>query len=225
MFTGIVQGTGEVKSIRRYGSEANFTIKIPPFFSDCKEGDSIAVDGVCLTITRINGPLFSLDVSKETLGRSTLMDMKQGSRMNLEKALRLSDRLGGHIVSGHVDGKGTIGKFEKLERSYFLEVKVEKDLGKYLIEKGSIAVNGISLTINTCNDMYFGVNIIPKTMKETTMMEKRPGDKVNVEVDLISKYVEKFVINDKKAVSDKNMSRIDRSMLNNYGFGGKNGDF
>jgi riboflavin synthase len=225
MFTGIIQGIGEIKNIHKYGSESNFTIKMPASFSDCKEGDSIAVDGVCLTITSIKGSLFSFDASGETLGRSTLFDMKQGSRVNLEKALRLSDRLGGHLVSGHVDGKGVIGKFEKLEKSFFLQVKVEKSMGTYLIEKGSIAVNGISLTINTCNDTYFEVNIIPKTVKETTLIGNRVGDRVNIEVDVISKYIEKFFLNDKKAISDKNLSRIDRSMLSNYGFGGKNGDF
>jgi len=190
MFTGIIQGIGEIKNIHKYG-----------------------------------GSLFSFDASGETLGRSTLFDMKQGSRVNLEKALRLSDRLGGHLVSGHVDGKGVIGKFEKLEKSFFLQVKVEKSMGTYLIEKGSIAVNGISLTINTCNDTYFEVNIIPKTVKETTLIGNRVGDRVNIEVDVISKYIEKFFLNDKKAISDKNLSRIDRSMLSNYGFGGKNGDF
>ncbi len=225
MFTGIIQGTGEIKNIQRYGLEATFTIKMPLFFSDCQEGDSVAVEGICLTITSIKGSFFTLDVSRETLERSTLGDMRQGERVNLEKALRLSDRLGGHLVSGHVDGKGAIEKFEKLQRSFILQVKVEKSLGKYLIEKGSVAVDGVSLTINKCTNTSFDVNIIPKTIKETAMVRKKVGDRVNIEVDIISKYIENFLFNDKTAIIDKGPSRIDRATLDKYGFGGNNGDF
>jgi riboflavin synthase len=225
MFTGIIEGTGEIKNIQKYGSEATFTIKVPSFFSDCREGDSVAVEGVCLTITSIKGSFFTLDVSRETLDISTLGDMRQGETVNLEKALRLSDRLGGHLVSGHVDGKGVIEKFKKLQRSFILQVKVEENLGKYLIEKGSVAVDGVSLTINKCTDTSFDVNIIPKTIKETAMMRKKVGDRVNIEADLISKYIEKFLFNDKISITDKGPSRINRAMLDKYGFGGNNGDF
>lgn len=225
MFTGIIQGTGEIKNIQKYGSEAIFTIKMPSFFYDCREGDSVAVDGVCLTITSIKGSFFTLDVSKESLERSTLGDIRQGEKVNLEKALRLSDRLGGHLVSGHVDGKGAIERFEKLQRSFILQVTVEESLGKYLIEKGSVAVDGVSLTINQCTKSSFDVNIIPKTIKETAMIQKKVGDRVNIEVDIISKYIEKFIFNDKTTIIDKGPSRIDRAMLDKYGFGGNNGNF
>ena len=225
MFTGIIKGIGEVKNIQKYGLEATFTIKMPSFYSDCQEGDSVAVEGVCLTITSIKGGFFNLDVSRETLDRSTLGDMRQGERVNLEKALRLSDRLGGHLVSGHVDGKGVIEQFKKLRRSFILQVKVEENIGKYFIEKGSVAIDGVSLTINKCTNTSFDVSIIPKTINETAMMRKKVGDKVNIEVDLISKYIEKFIFNDKTAIIDKGPSRIDRTMLDKYGFGGNNGDF
>jgi len=225
MFTGIVEGIGEVKSIRRLGAEAVCILKAPPFFSDCHPGESIAVDGVCLTITEIKGELFTLDISAETLNRSTLGKLKQGDMINLERALKLSDRLGGHLVSGHVDGTGIIEKIERFQRSWIIHISLDQSLSRYLIDKGSIAVDGISLTINRCTQTSFDVTIIPQTVHNTTLYQKEVGGRVNIEIDLISKYIEKFFLNDRTSISKEKPSRIDRDMLIRYGFGESSGNF
>lgn len=225
MFTGIVEGTGELKGIRRKGQAASCEVRVPEFFSDCRPGDSIAVDGVCLTIASVRGNVVSLDISAETLARSTLGGLRQGSMVNLERALRLSDRLGGHLVSGHVDGTGVIERIERSRESWIIQIGVDKELSRYLIEKGSIAVDGVSLTINRCMGGIFEVTIIPQTARVTTILRKRRGDLVNIEVDMISKYVERFVSSKRGAgTTQRESSRIDRAMLLRYGFGGGNGD-
>ena len=224
MFTGIVEGTGELTGIRRKGQEATCTLLVPESFSDCRPGDSIAVDGVCLTITSVRGTVLALDISAETLARSTLGCLRQGSKVNVERALKLSDRLGGHLVSGHIDGTGVIETIERIQESWIIRIGVDKELSRYLIEKGSIAVDGVSLTINRCMRGSFEVTIIPQTARETTISRKRRGDRVNVEVDMISKYVEKFVSSEKgEEAAQRESSRIDREMLLKYGFGGGNG--
>jgi riboflavin synthase len=225
MFTGIVEGIGEVKNIRRLGSEVTYIIRVPAFFSDCHPGDSLAADGVCLTITMVKGDLFTLDISPETLKRSTLGKIKQGEMVNLERALRLSDRLGGHLVSGHVDGTGIIERIAKLQRSWSIQIGIDQSLSRYLIEKGSIAVDGISLTINRCMGASFDITIIPQTARVTTILRKGVGSTVNIEIDMVSKYIERLVSNDRLAISRETSSRIDRDMLIRYGFGGGNGDF
>lgn len=225
MFTGIVEGTGEVRNIRKLGSEVSFIIRAPAFFSDCHPGDSLAVDGVCLTITKVRGDLFVLDISAETLNRSTLGKLRQGEMVNLERALRLSDRLGGHLVSGHVDGTGIIERIERLQRSWIIQIGIDRSLSRYLIEKASIAVDGISLTINRLMESSLDINIISQTASATTILRKRVGDRVNIEIDLISKYIERFFLHGRLAISKGTPSRIDRDMLIRYGFGGGDGDF
>lgn len=225
MFTGIIEGIGEIRGIRKTGAEAICIIKVPDFFSDCNKGDSVAVDGVCLTITKIENDLLTMDVSSETLKRSTLDTLKQGDAVNLERALRLSDRLGGHLVSGHVDGTGVIGRIEKLQRSLLVQISLDTSLGRYLIEKGSIAIDGISLTVNKCARDSFDVNIIPQTAGMTTIVNKKVGSKVNIEIDLVSKYIEKYFLKYKEAVSKEKPSGVTRDMLIRYGFGEDNGNF
>jgi riboflavin synthase len=219
MFTGLVEGIGKVKETNRVREDMRLTI-VPPFdMSDCQIGDSISVNGVCLSITGIKEGGFRMDVSGETISRSTMGQLKPGDEVNLERALRLTDRLGGHLVSGHVDGIGKILKKEQKQRSWLLRIGIDEALGKYTIEKGSIAVDGISLTITDCQDRYFEVNIIPQTAQETTILRKKVGDLVNIETDMIGKYVERFFLKDRLSEQEKGSSVIDREMLKKYGFG------
>jgi riboflavin synthase len=224
MFTGIVEGVGEVRNMVRAGSGATCTVWVPPSISDCRPGDSLCIDGVCLTVTSAKRNLLTLDVSVETLARSTLGSVKQGSMVNLERALRLSDRLGGHLVSGHVDGTGSIEKSAKVQGSWIISIAIDQGLSRYLIEKGSVAVDGISLTVNKCSGGFFEITVVPYTALVTTISKKRHGDRVNIEVDMISKYVEKFLSDDNTGLPRESASRIDRELLLRYGFGGSNGD-
>lgn len=219
MFTGLIEGIGKVRAIRRLGGEVELTI-VPLFqLTDCRVGDSISVDGVCLTVTGVSEESFRMDVSAETVSRSTIGQLRQGDMVNLERALRFTDRLGGHLVSGHVDGTGKILKKEAYEKSWRLMIEIDKELSRYTIEKGSIAVDGISLTINRCDERSFEVNIIPQTARETTLLKKRVGDLVNIETDLIGKYVEKLFSRNSVVQKEKSGSNIDLEMLLKQGFG------
>jgi riboflavin synthase len=216
MFTGLVEGIGRIKAIHRRAGEVQLMI-LPPFpATACRVGDSIAVDGVCLTVTNLAGDLLALDVSGETLSRSTIGLLKQDDVVNLERALRVSDRLGGHLVTGHVDGIGKILQKERRQRSWFFRIGIDRSLSRYTIEKGSIALDGISLTINHCGDRFFEMNIIPHTASETTLQRKKVGDLVNIETDMLAKYVEKFV---KRQGNEENKSTIDMDTLIKHGFG------
>ncbi len=219
MFTGLIQGIGKVKTVQRAHSDMRFSVAPLFEFTDCRVGDSISVDGVCLTVTDVSEGIFVMYVSGETLSRSTLSLLKQGDEVNIEMSLRLTDRLGGHLVSGHVDGTGKILKKEKHQRSWLIGIGINEQISRYTIEKGSIAVDGISLTINQCKERYFEVNIIPQTRDMTTILKKKVGDLVNVETDLIGKYIEKFFSKDGSNSQDRKASGIDLEMLNKYGFG------
>ena len=217
MFTGLIEGIGRVKGLTRVGEEVSLTI-LPLFdMSDAKEGDSVSVNGACLTITKIGEHGFIADVSGETLSRTNLGYLKTLDEVNLERSLQATDRLDGHLVLGHVDGVGRVLKREHKQRSWQLQIGLDPELSRYIIEKGSIAVDGISLTVNQCDDHGFEVNIIPQTGRETTILKKRVGDLVNIETDLIGKYVEKFILRDKS--SQEKASPIDEEMLRKYGFG------
>jgi riboflavin synthase len=218
MFTGLVEGTGEIKRISR--TRGDMTLSILPHFdmSDCRTGESICVDGVCLTVTGIRQGAFNVDASGETISRTTFGSLREGSRVNLERSLRLTDRLGGHLVSGHVDGVGKLLKRVPQQRSWFFRIGIPQNLSRYTIEKGSIAVDGISLTINRCHSTYFEVNIIPETARVTTILMKKVGDPVNVEMDMIGKYVEKFLLT-APSKEERRAGGITEEMLQEYGFG------
>jgi len=219
MFTGLVEAVGRVKSLQRLGDEMRITIQSLFAMDDCRVGDSMSVNGACLTVTALSEGGLSMDVSAETLSRTTIGTLKVGDEVNLERALRVTDRLGGHLVSGHVDGIGKILKKESRQRSWFVRIGIDEHLSRYTIEKGSVAVDGISLTINRCGQGFFEVNIVPHTAAETTILKKKPGDLVNVETDLIGKYVEKFLSRDPYTDKNKTGSGIDREKLTKYGFG------
>jgi riboflavin synthase len=219
MFTGLVEGKGRVREIVRVHGEMRLTI-LPLFeMVDSRIGESINVNGVCLTVTSLKQGAFTTDVSGETLSRSTLGRLKQDEEVNLERALRISDRLGGHLVSGHVDGIGKILRKEQIGASWRLEIGIEPSVARYIIEKGSVAVDGISLTINRCHEQGFEVNIIPQTGGETNILNKRIGDLVNIETDLIGKYVEKFLLKAGDANRRREPSTIDKDFLSKHGFG------
>ncbi len=219
MFTGLIEGIGKLKKIDRSGGDMRLSI-LPLFeLSDCRFGDSISINGVCLTVTAVKDRIISMDVSGETLSNSTLGIAKQGDAVNIERALRLSDRLGGHIVSGHVDGVGKILKKESVQRSWFYRIGISKELARYTIDKGSIAVDGISLTINRCQDTFFEVNIIPETARQTTILQKKEGDLVNIETDFFAKYIDKFLTKERIAEKEAASSGINRDMLFRHGFG------
>jgi riboflavin synthase len=215
MFTGIVEELGEVVAIDDLGDAARLTVRGPLVTGDVANGDSIAVSGVCLTVSSHNGDTFSADVMRETLIRSSLGALAPGAAVNLERSVRLADRLGGHLVQGHVDGTGTITSRAPAEHWDMVRIALPPALDRYVVEKGSIAVDGISLTIVSAgagqdagqnagqnagqdkdagtNAGWFEVSLIPETLKRTTLGTKQAGDTVNLEVDMIAKYVEKLL--------------------------------
>lgn len=193
MFTGIVEETGRIKEIKRGRASAVLTIEARKVLEDVKLGDSIAVNGVCLTVTDFTSYAFMADVMHETLNRSSLGALKNGSAVNLERAMKADGRFGGHIVSGHIDGTGTIASVEKDDNAVWYTVKAPGEIMKYIVEKGSIAIDGISLTVASVTDSSFRVSIIPHTSAETTLSLRKTGDMVNLENDCIGKYVEKLL--------------------------------
>jgi len=196
MFTGIIEELGVVRGIRSRSGGMRLSIAGKVVLEEMKIGDSISVNGACLTVVEIDDTIFSADVSRETLDRSTLGRLRIGDRVNLERPMRLSDRLGGHLVSGHVDGVGVIrGIIKKGDTSVFT-FEAPPDLSRYLIYKGSVAIDGISLTVNEIDGNRFTVTIIPHTARMTTLGFKKIGDTVNLEADMIGKYVERFLMED-----------------------------
>ena len=193
MFTGIVEEIGKIKSIKNGVKSSILSIQGDRIFEDIHLGDSIAVNGVCLTVISFNNKIFTADVMNETLRRSSLGNLKVGSYVNLERAMSANGRFGGHIVSGHIDGVGTIIKIEKDDNAIWYTIKSEDKLMKYIVEKGSIAIDGISLTVAKVYKCNFSVSIIPHTVNETILSHKSVGDNVNLENDIIGKYVEKLI--------------------------------
>lgn len=200
MFTGIVEEIGTVRKIAR-GQKAYLEIQADKIFSDIHIGDSIAVNGVCLTVTSFSGKVFTADVMNETFSRSSLGSLKAGSHVNLERAMPANGRFGGHIVSGHIDGTGKITNIKKDGNAVWYKISASENIIKYTVEKGSIAIDGISLTVARVERDNFSVSIIPHTSEETILSEKKLGDTVNLENDIIGKYVERFLNFDKTGKS------------------------
>jgi riboflavin synthase len=191
MFTGIIQAVGHIDKITQAGDDVKLSIQAANLgLADVQMGDSIAVNGVCLTATSLNSTHFEVHVSKETLNVSVGLNTQQA--VNLEKALRLSDRLGGHLVSGHVDGVGEVTQFSAVEDCWLLAIRAPHAISKYIAKKGSICVNGVSLTVNSIANDIFTMNIIPHTIQNTTFQHLKAGSQVNLEIDQIARYVERM---------------------------------
>jgi len=216
MFTGLIEGIGSLQRTEIHGPDASMVIRPDFRMEGAVVGESISVDGVCLTIVDLRQGVFRADVSAETLGRTTLGRKNPGSRLNIERALRFGDRLGGHLVTGHIDGIAVL-KMRKAEgRSLRLFFDFPGEISRYIIEKGSVAVNGVSLTVNGVSSAGFDVNVVPHTASVTTLGSLEAGSEVNVEVDLIGKYVEKMVHSLGGTFAGKN--NIDLDFLKQHGF-------
>jgi riboflavin synthase len=220
MFTGIIEGLGTISGIRSAGQGKRLTVEADFALDGSKLGDSISVSGACLTAVKIDGKRFEVDVSPETLQTTTFGQAKVGERINIERAMHLSDRIDGHLVSGHIDGTGVVKQRESLSNAIIITIGLDASLTRYMITKGSIAVDGISLTINTLDPDCFSVSIIPHTAQWSTIGLKRRGDRVNIETDMIGKYVERFM-NGQTAETKRNNPNtpdIDHTYLVKTGF-------
>jgi riboflavin synthase len=213
VFTGIVEGKGKVLRIEYRGQEKRLTIELPPYLTEMQLGDSININGVCLTVVQKKEQAIELDLSQETLQKTILGELREGDPVNLERALRLTDRLGGHIVTGHIDGIGVI--VEKRKERDFLQfrIRIPEPLSRYVVQKGSVAIDGISLTVNEYQGGEIQITLIPYTIDKTTLVDKKMGDRVNVEADILGKYVEKLL-----SQGNKKFENLDLGFLKEHGF-------
>jgi riboflavin synthase len=220
MFTGIIEGLGTVAGVRTAGEGKRLTVRADFPLDGTRIGDSLSVSGACLTAVSIGGFRFEADVSPETLSRTTFGRVKPGDRVNLERALRFSDRIDGHLVSGHVDGMGRIAAKNRAGNAVVVTLDVDIPLSRYMIEKGSVAVDGISLTINSCRPGRFEVSVIPHTAGLTTIGFKSVGEPVNIETDMIGKYVERFVLagTERMAAGEPPKATVTMELLARNGF-------
>lgn len=223
MFTGIIEEIGNIRSIKKGKESAVLEIGAEKILKDVNLGDSIAVNGVCLTVTAFGEKWFKVDLMHESMNRSSLAYLKSGSHVNLERAMAANGRFGGHIVSGHVDGMGTVESMVKDDNAVWYTIKAEPGIMKYIVEKGSITIDGISLTVAKVTSTNFAVSIIPHTLKETILSEKKVGDMVNLENDMIAKYVERFVMMGTESIygnqfDEKKSSGITMEFLTKNGF-------
>ena len=221
MFTGIIQAIGEVAAVQNSGGDIRLRINTGKLsLDDVGLGDSICTNGTCLTVTELPGDGYWADVSVETLNFTTLGKLQTGSRVNLEKALTATDRLGGHIVSGHVDGVGEVVSLQEDARSIRFVMRAPDGLAKYIAHKGSICIDGTSLTVNAVNGAEFELNIIPQTMSETIFGQYRPGSAINLEVDVIARYLERLMLGE-KAADPATTSGLSMQTLAEAGFLGR----
>ncbi len=216
MFTGIITAVGTITALQPRGGDTRLRVATGKLdLSDVRLGDSIAVSGVCLTAVELPGDGFWADASRETLERTTLGEAVPGTRVNLEKALIPTTRLGGHLVSGHVDGIGTVAEWRPDGRSWRLRVQAPDELARYIAAKGSICVDGVSLTVNRVDGAAFDLNIVPHTLAETTLADFKTGRRVNLEVDLIARYLERLLLGDRAAQPD---GVLTEALLRVHGF-------
>ena len=226
MFTGIIEELGTVKALSMAGKSGTIAISAKKVLEKTKIGDSIAVNGVCLTVTKLKPDGFTADVMAETIRRSSLGSLNPGSKVNLERAMAADGRFGGHIVSGHIDGTGTITEFRKEENAVWVRIEASAAIMNLIVEKGSICIDGISLTVATVSKTDFQVSVIPHTGEETTLLKKVPGDKVNLENDVVGKYVQKLLgiapvsegNNEENKNSGSPKTGLTMDMLKEFGF-------
>jgi len=211
MFTGLVEETGTIRSVRQAGRSLHLTVGARTVLEDVKIGDSIAVSGVCLTVVRFDGDSFTADVMPETFDKTSLSNLNIGADVNLERTMAVGDRFGGHIVQGHVDGQGQILSLQQDEIAWRMTIKAPAELLKYMAPKGSITIDGISLTVVDVDESAFSVSLIPHTWKVTSMKQRKVGDLVNLEVDILAKYVERLL-------SVRTESRVTKEFLREHGF-------
>jgi riboflavin synthase len=217
MFTGLIEGTGKLVKIEPRGKDMRLSLEAGFELDGLQKGESVSVNGVCLTVVSWQGRTFTADLSQETLSRTTISRIRLGDEVNLERALRLGDRLGGHLVNGHVDGRARVISRKKRGDSIVLAFEVAPELARYFIEKGSVAIDGASLTVNRCDEKSFEVNLVPHTARVTNMGNLKVGHEVNLEVDVIGKYVEKFV-RTLQGSGSPSKSGVDQGFLVKHGF-------
>jgi riboflavin synthase len=212
VFTGIIEETGTVKEISGGSGYTRLRISAVKILEDTLVGDSINTNGVCLTVVSMDSDSFSVDVMPETVQRTTINKFQPGSRVNLERALRVSDRLGGHIVTGHIDGTGTIDRRWNEGNAIWFKVRADREILQLVVRKGSVAMDGISLTVATVDHHTFSVSIIPHTADVTTLSSLKPGDRVNIECDIVGKYIEKLISKENQG------GAINKDLLDQFGF-------
>lgn len=212
MFTGLIEELARVESVEAKNGALTLSVRRPPAFDDVKEGDSVSVDGICLTVTRPDNSLMHFDVMRESVKKTTLADIKKGDRVNLERALKIGNRLGGHFVTGHIDCKGAIRRYNASANNIKLEISVPEACREFLRPKGSVAVDGISLTVGELDNDGFSVYLIPYTVKNTTLGFKRGGGAVNIEPDILAKYATRHHID------EKGRSKVSMDYLKEHGF-------
>lgn len=217
MFTGIIEKVGIIRNVKKGNVSSRITVEVDDILKDTKIGDSISTNGVCLTVSELYPRSFTADVMAETLRRSNLGDLNSGDKVNLERALEVGGRLGGHVVTGHIDGIGKIVNVTREDISVWITIITEHNLIQYIVKKGSIAIDGISLTVASVEEKTFKVSIIPHTAKETTLLNKKIGDEVNLECDILGKYVEKF-LGLKTGNNNEVKKEIDYEFLQKNGF-------
>ena len=215
MFTGLVEEVGTVQSVLKGTKSAKIVVNAHKVLDKVQLGDSIATNGVCLTVTDFTSHSFSMDVMAETMRNTNLKNLVSGSKVNLERALRLGDRLGGHLVSGHIDGMGTIQDFEKEDNAVWISISTSPEILRYIVPRGSVGIDGISLTVAYVDERIFKVSVIPHTKEVTTLLTKKSGDEVNLECDIVGKYIERFLSFKETTPAKKSISM---EFLSNNGF-------